>query len=87
MKIDYNAMGITSEMVSKVNTQATLALGECVLALIMQEVEINKDNLLKTLIGEIEKKHDDTHRGYRVAMEMLAIHCRKTNKIKASSRK
>lgn len=74
-------------MVSKINTHATFALGKCVLLLIMQEVEINKDNLLTTLISEIEKKHNDTHRGYRLAIEMLAIHGRKTNKIKATSRK
>ncbi|KDL60590.1 hypothetical protein [Klebsiella variicola] len=87
MNIDYNSMGITNEMISNINAHASLALGECVLILIIQEMEINKDNLLKTLICEIEKKHDDTHRGYRLAIEMLAIHCRKMNKIKATSRK
>lgn len=55
MDIDYNAIGISNEMVSKINTHATFALGECVLLLIMQEVEINKENLLSTLMSEIEQ--------------------------------
>ncbi|MCU8823214.1 hypothetical protein NFJ68_16650 [Klebsiella aerogenes] len=76
MKIDYKALGITNEMIPAMSAHVSLALGESLSLLISQGKEINKDNLLKTLINEIEKKHDDIHRAYRLAIEILAIHGR-----------
>ena len=76
MNIDYKALGVNNDMISILNSHATFALGESLSLLMSQGKEINKDNLLKILINEIEKKHDNTHRAYRLAIEILAIHGR-----------
>ncbi|MGR7806382.1 hypothetical protein ACU6ZY_20920 [Klebsiella aerogenes] len=74
MEIDYKALCISKDEIPHMRAMAYHALGESVVFLMSNRKKINKENLLKTLINEIEKQQEDTHRAYRLALEMLALY-------------
>lgn len=76
MDVNYNAIGISHFDIDEYTRNAIIALGECVVLLISNEKTINKDNILKTIISEMEKRSDESHKAYRLALEVVGGHRR-----------
>ncbi|MEQ4760951.1 hypothetical protein [Klebsiella aerogenes] len=74
MDVNYKAIGISHFDREEYNQNAIRALGECLVLLISSGKTINKDNILKTIISEMEKQHDDVHKAYRLALEVVGGH-------------
>lgn len=74
MSVNYKAIGISHLDINEHTRNATLALGECIILLISNGKTINKDNILKTIISEMEKQPDDIHKAYRLALEVVGLH-------------
>lgn len=74
MSVNYKAIGISHLDINEYTRNATLALGECIMLLISNGKTINKDNILKTIISEMEKQPDDIHKAYRLALEVVGLH-------------
>ncbi len=74
--VDFKAIGISHFDIDKYNRNAIRALGECLVLLISSGKTINKDNILKTIISEMEKQPDDSHKAYRLALEVVGRHGR-----------
>ncbi|AKK84190.1 hypothetical protein ABY61_00845 [Klebsiella aerogenes] len=69
-------MGISQFDIEEYNQNAFRALGECLVLLMSSGKTINKDNILKTIISEMEKQPDDSHKAYRLALEVVGGHGR-----------
>lgn len=76
MNINYKAMGISHFDIEENNSNAYLALGESLFLLISSGKTINKNNLLRILASELEKQDGNTHRAYRLALELVGEHGR-----------
>ncbi|MGF2374151.1 hypothetical protein HPS26_10485 [Klebsiella aerogenes] len=76
MGLNYKAIGISHFDVNEFNQHAFLALGECLALLIFKGKDINKENMMETLISELERQHDDTHKAYRLALEIVGVYGR-----------
>ncbi|MEB7619150.1 hypothetical protein [Klebsiella aerogenes] len=76
MDVNFKAIGISHFDREEYNRNAIRALGECLVLLISSGKTINKDNILKTIIYEMEKQPDDAHKAYRLALEVVGLHGR-----------
>lgn len=76
MDVSYKALGISHFDREEYNQNAFRALGECLVLLISSGKTINKDNILKTIISEMEKQPDESHKAYRLALEIVGLHGR-----------
>ncbi|HEI8865419.1 biofilm development regulator YmgB/AriR family protein [Serratia sp. AKBS12] len=74
--IDYSLYGLRHEDAQLYREKLSAILGDSIFHLLMDQRAINKDNILKHLINEIERQPDEMQKYYRAALETIGVHAR-----------
>ncbi|QHA89787.1 hypothetical protein FO014_00940 [Serratia rhizosphaerae] len=74
--VDYSLYGMPQDNAKIYRDKLMVIYGESVLHLISSQRTVNKDNIMKYLVREIERQPEDIQKYYRVALETVGVHAR-----------
>ncbi|MGW1441543.1 hypothetical protein ACWA06_02225 [Serratia rhizosphaerae] len=74
--VDYSLYGMPQDNAKIYREKLMVIFGESVLHLISSQRMVNKDNIMKYLVQEIERQPEDIQKYYRVALETVGVHAR-----------
>lgn len=74
--VDYSLYGMPQDNAQVYRDKLMVIYGESVLHLISSQRTVNKDNIMKYLVREIERQPEDIQKYYRVALETVGVHAR-----------
>ncbi|AGB82068.1 hypothetical protein D781_1774 [Serratia sp. FGI94] len=74
--VDYSLYGMPQDNAQIYRDKLMVIFGESVLHLISSQRTVNKDNIMKYLVREIERQPEDIQKYYRVALETVGVHAR-----------
>ncbi|AML59051.1 Uncharacterised protein [Serratia rubidaea] len=74
--VDYSLYGMPQDNAQIYRDKLMVIYGESVLHLISSQRTVNKDNIMKYLVREIERQPEDIQKYYRVALETVGVHAR-----------
>ncbi|MFI8418059.1 hypothetical protein ACQKDS_14270 [Serratia sp. NPDC078593] len=74
--IDYTLYGLPQENAHLYRDKLSAIFGESIIHLLMAQRAINKDNIFKYLVSEIERQPEHQQKYYRAALETIGLHAR-----------